>query len=540
MPHGSGHAHARAERVVPPAATAMNSSHVSVIRPDDAVEVEADRIADQIGPRATVARSAGQPPPPGTPGSVQSAVGSPGRPLAESERPAALNIDFSQVRVHTDRRATESARDLGAASYTLGNDIVLADGYDPATTYGQRLLAHELAHVAQYQVIGNVTSGQLLRQAAPAQPSSPTAEYDALYDALWKMVRRLHDLPNKGQLGDEVAALLADLGAPGEKSGEQTAKLRDRFERFKAGREAAYRAVTGLYWPQLTADYKQEDSRLAQSAEAADKRARTLLRQSYSNTEKELKKTGNLADAYDVMPFADELYNRRYLKKAWEIEMRESLEAGEHPGAGGEENWPPFKFEVTAKSIEAAAKAGHISAELREELLQKLESAAQYQVRHAITQMIDLGESPAAARVWGDKAMKAAKAASEDLVDKFRLGGTLERWHGRLHIAGKITIAIDVIGSIADIVASPPKEWPKKTIIHGSRILGGLAGARVGASAGASFGEEFGGPTGAVVGGFIGGVAGGLEGSIFVEETAEFIADKFWPPEDTYTEVHAD
>ena len=136
--------------------------------------------------------------------------------------------------------------------------------------------------------------------------------------------------------------------------------------------------------------------------------------------------------------------------------------------------------------------------------------------------------------------MKAAKTASEDLVDKFRLGGTLERWHGGLHIAGKITIAIDVIGSIVDIVASPPKEWPKKTIIHGSRILGGLAGARVGASAGASFGEEFGGPTGAVVGGIIGGVAGGLEGSIFVEETAEFIADKFWPPEDTYTEVHAD
>ena len=339
----------------------MNSSHVSVIRPDDAVEVEADRIADQIGPRATVARSAGQPPPPGTPGSVQSAVGSPGRPLSESERPAALNIDFSQVRVHTDRRATESARNLDAASYTLGNDIVLADGYDPATTYGQRLLAHELAHVAQYQVIGNVTSGQLLRQAAPAQPSSPTAEYDALYDELWKMVRQLRDLPNKGQLGDEVAALLADLGAPGEKSGEQTAKLHDRFERFKAGRDAAYRAVTDLYWPQLTADYKQEDSRLAQSAEAADKRARTLLRQSYSNTEKELKKAGNLADAYDVMPFADELYNHRYLKKAWEIEMRESLEAGKHPGAGGEENWPPFKFELTAKSIEAAAKASHFS-----------------------------------------------------------------------------------------------------------------------------------------------------------------------------------
>lgn len=44
----------------------------------------------------------------------------------------------------------------------------------------------------------------------------------------------------------------------------------------------------------------------------------------------------------------------------------------------------------------------------------------------------------------------------------------------------------------------------------------------------------------AAIGGLIGGFAGGLEGSIFVEEAAEFIADKFWPPEDTYTEAHAD
>jgi hypothetical protein len=502
------------------------------------VELEADRIADLIGPRAAVARSCRPSSLACAPSSVWKAVDSPGRPLAEYERLGALGIDFSRVRVHTGRHASESARELGAAAYTLGNDIMFADGYDSGTTHGRRLLAHELAHVAQQQN-GNVAGGQLLRQATPAQPSAPTAEYDALYNEMWQLSLQIAHLVNKRQLGDELSSLLVQLGGPGEKSGKQLADLRARFERFKAGREADYQAVMA-WWPELTADYKQEDSRLAQSGEASDRRARTLLRESYSSAEQELKKAGRIADVYDVTPFADELYKRRHLEKAWEIELRQSLEAGEHPGAGGAGHWPPLKFEIAAKSIEAAAKGGHISAELREQLLQKLESATKYQIRHAMTEMVELGESPIAARAWEAKAMKAAKAASEDLVNKFRPVGMLERWHGKLHIAGKLTIAIDVIGSIADIVASPPKEWPKKTIIHGSRIAGGLAGARAGATAFASLGEELGGPEVAPIAGVIGGLAGGLEGSIFVEDIAEFAAEKFWPPEDTYAEVHAD
>jgi hypothetical protein len=517
----------------------MRFSRVAVTQPNDPVELEADRIADLIGPRPLATRNSGQSPLAYAPSSVRDVVASPGRPLAEYERPAALDIDFSRVRVHTGRRASESARELGAAAYTLGNDIVLADGYDPATTSGRRLLAHELAHVAQQRLTGNVARGQLLRQPAPAQPSAPTAEWDALYKEMWQLSLQIARLPNKRELGYELDSVFRQLGAPGEKSAEQLAGLRARFERFKADREADYKAVTA-WWPELTSDYKEEDSRLAQSAEASDRRARTLLHDSYSHAEQELKGAGHLADVYDVTPFADELYQRRHVEKAWEIELRHSVEAGEQPGTGGEGHWPPLKFEVAAKSIEAAAKAGHISAELREELLLKLDSAAKYQIRHAITEMVELGESPIAARAWGVKAMKAAKAASEDLVNKFRLGRTLERWHGKLHIAGKLTIALDVVGSIADIIASPPKEWPKKTIIHGSRIAGGLAGGRLGAGAGASFGEDIAGPEGAAIGGLIGGFAGAIEGSIFVEEIAEFVADKVWPPEDTFTEVQED
>jgi len=58
--------------------------------------------------------------------------------------------DFSRVRVHTDAHAAESAGRLAALAYTVGTDIFFAAGrYAPATAGGQRLLAHELAHVIQ-------------------------------------------------------------------------------------------------------------------------------------------------------------------------------------------------------------------------------------------------------------------------------------------------------------------------------------------------------------------------------------------------------
>jgi hypothetical protein len=58
--------------------------------------------------------------------------------------------DFSRVRVHTDAQAAESARSVNSLAYTVGRDVVFAAGlYDPTTTAGKRLLAHELTHVLQ-------------------------------------------------------------------------------------------------------------------------------------------------------------------------------------------------------------------------------------------------------------------------------------------------------------------------------------------------------------------------------------------------------
>jgi hypothetical protein len=84
---------------------------------------------------------------------VEKLVGGGGRPLDTStqvQMESAFGQDFQDVRVHTGTDATASAQRLGAHAYTVGNDVVFSDGqYDPGSTSGQKVLAHELAHVVQ-------------------------------------------------------------------------------------------------------------------------------------------------------------------------------------------------------------------------------------------------------------------------------------------------------------------------------------------------------------------------------------------------------
>lgn len=83
---------------------------------------------------------------------VAAAAGRPGSELQPGMRERfgrQFGADFSMVRVHTDPAAAASAVQVGAAAYTVGTDIVAGPRFDPHTAAGQRLLAHELAHVVQ-------------------------------------------------------------------------------------------------------------------------------------------------------------------------------------------------------------------------------------------------------------------------------------------------------------------------------------------------------------------------------------------------------
>ncbi len=83
-----------------------------------------------------------------------------GQPLPESVRnyfEPRFGYDFSQVRVHTDMRAAESARSVNAQAYTVGQNIVFEKGqYSPSAKAGKKLLAHELTHTIQQEANKNI------------------------------------------------------------------------------------------------------------------------------------------------------------------------------------------------------------------------------------------------------------------------------------------------------------------------------------------------------------------------------------------------
>ena len=76
--------------------------------------------------------------------------GSPLAPDVRDEMQGRLGHDFSDVRVHNDSRAHESAQSVNAHAYTVGSNVVFQrDKYDPSSAEGKTMLAHELTHVVQ-------------------------------------------------------------------------------------------------------------------------------------------------------------------------------------------------------------------------------------------------------------------------------------------------------------------------------------------------------------------------------------------------------
>ena len=79
-----------------------------------------------------------------------------------------MGQDFSNVQVHTDSKAAESAQSINALAYTSGNHVVFGSGqYQPNTEGGKRLLAHELVHVGQQaEYIQRKTASETTEQKA--------------------------------------------------------------------------------------------------------------------------------------------------------------------------------------------------------------------------------------------------------------------------------------------------------------------------------------------------------------------------------------
>jgi hypothetical protein len=143
----------------------------------DPAERDADEMADAVLRRADEARKKGkkeeldaEPPevlkaparvphdaqeaPPHVQARVSALKGS-GRPLPEATQSSLgphMGTDLAAVRVHTGSQAAALTEAVGARALTVGNDVAFNQGeFQPHTPDGQRLIAHELSHVAQQQ-----------------------------------------------------------------------------------------------------------------------------------------------------------------------------------------------------------------------------------------------------------------------------------------------------------------------------------------------------------------------------------------------------
>ncbi len=143
---------------------------LKINRPDDRFEREANAVADAVmngnavGTRANFSsisspdvhrESLMDESVPVAPSIVHDVLSESGEPLDSATRgfmEERFGHDFSHVRTHSGAKATESARAVNAAAYTVGREICFdASHYSPQTEPGRRLLAHELTHVLQQQ-----------------------------------------------------------------------------------------------------------------------------------------------------------------------------------------------------------------------------------------------------------------------------------------------------------------------------------------------------------------------------------------------------
>lgn len=188
---------------------------------NDPLEQEADRVADQV--MSTPLNSTINRTPPkiqrftgqASDGlntalpSVERVLASSGRPLEPALRQdmeTRFGHDFSHVRVHTGSAAEQSAREVSASAYTVGQNVVFGtDQFAPGTRGGRRLLAHELTHVIQQSSVNEIRVGQSGEKHDPSQNTDiKTQEHAGL-----QHIQR-YESPEHQDLGDNSLEVLFD------------------------------------------------------------------------------------------------------------------------------------------------------------------------------------------------------------------------------------------------------------------------------------------------------------------------------------------
>lgn len=135
----------------------------------------------------------------------------------QQQMSASMGHDFSGVRVHTSSQADTLNQQLSAKAFTTGQDVFFRQGaYDPGSSSGKELIAHELTHVVQ-QSSGRVSSG-----GGGMTVNDPGDAYEQEADTIAKQAVSM-----KPETGSQTAGIQRE-GAPEEEEEPLQAKAIQR------------------------------------------------------------------------------------------------------------------------------------------------------------------------------------------------------------------------------------------------------------------------------------------------------------------------
>jgi hypothetical protein len=99
----------------------------------------------------------------------------------QAEMGQKIGADFSTVKIHTGPDAAQMSSQLGAKAFTHGNDIYFNEGnFQPGTSEGKHLLAHELTHTVQQGAAVRRSPEMSVSEAEPQVQRLPWAVREGL------------------------------------------------------------------------------------------------------------------------------------------------------------------------------------------------------------------------------------------------------------------------------------------------------------------------------------------------------------------------
>lgn len=126
--------------------------------------------------------------------SNQSTRGSPLPTDTRRQMETSMGASFSNVRIHTGQQSHEASAAIGAKAFTTGRHIHFAQNqYNPNTTQGRHLLAHELTHTVQQ---GASPANEGRAPPVEASSSANVIQRSPVDDAVNAISELLTDLPS--------------------------------------------------------------------------------------------------------------------------------------------------------------------------------------------------------------------------------------------------------------------------------------------------------------------------------------------------------